>query len=190
MKRTQLGVVSVLLSAASMAVYSAPTDYVLSDFAIDSGASAPAAGHFTYDPLAGFSAFEVSWRGATFDLTYAANHPYIVTSGGASTTTGNHTDSFAVLTKTFPGPGDDASWFAGTVYGDEGGASFLGFRTDPNDERFIGFDRYQSVVGPRVSHLSTGGWSVTPVPEAGALAMAAVGLLAMAGLHIALRRMP
>ncbi|MFT3857180.1 MAG: hypothetical protein QM742_06695 [Aquabacterium sp.] len=188
MKRTQLCVASVLLAAVSTVVGAAPTDYVLHDFALDSGANAPAEGHFTYDPSSGFSAFEVSWRGATFDLTYAANHPYIVTDGGATTAQGTHADSFAVLTKTFPGPGDDASWFAGTVYGDEGGSSFLGFRTDPNDERFVGFDQYRPVVGPRVSNLSTGDWSVTPVPEAGVVAMAAMGLLALAGLRHAGRR--
>jgi PEP-CTERM motif len=60
--------------------------------------TAPTSGSFLYDEAAGsFSLFEVRWAGIIFDLSLAANNPYVAGSCDFGSSGGTGRDSFAFL---------------------------------------------------------------------------------------------
>lgn len=185
MTRVQLAVMGLALAFLPAVTRAAPTAYEVKDFTLEQGTIAPSIGGFVYDPLTGFSSFSLDWRGQSFDLTYAANNPYVVTDG-ATLAAGTHADAFALLTQTLPGPGDDYRWFAETDVSGNGAFTRIGFQTDPNDARFVSILFQQPGFGSDTG-LQAGGWTVTPIPEAASLAMAAAGLL-MVSLRLRGRR--
>lgn len=186
MKRLQCALMGLALAVLPAVASAAPAAYEVRDFTLEQGTIAPSVGSFVYDPLAGFSAFSLTWRGQTFDLTHAANHPYVVTDG-VTLAAGTHADAFALLTQTLPGPGDDYRWSAETDVSGNGAFTRLGFQTDPNDARFVSILFQQPGFGSDTG-LQAGGWTVTQVPEAGSLAMAAAGLMMVSLLGRSRRR--
>jgi hypothetical protein len=181
----KLCLTGLLLASLSGLAHAAPTDYVIQDFTIEQGGPAPTSGRFTYDPLVGFTNFLLEWQGATFDLTSAANQPYLTT--GSAFSLGSHVESFALLTKTLAEPSNDVSWTASTDCGRECASSVAGFRTDPNDTVFIEFAALGGDYIPGTAGNS-GSFTVTAIPEADTLAMFVTGLAAVAGLVKVTRR--
>jgi hypothetical protein len=115
-----------------------------------SASSIDASGSFDYTPLAGFSSFQVVWDGMNFDLTAAANDPFMpVYAAGCDAA--NAATFFAVLT------GGDANC-PDTVVGWEAGTQMDGVATFWIAQETVYLGGFPSVVAQT---FSTGPATVT-----------------------------
>lgn len=174
-----------LLAALSGISYAAATEYVFTDFTLDAGSTvAPTKGHFTYDPLVGFTSFEVEWRGAVFDLTFAANRPSVYADGNNSI--GTHAQSFELLTRQELVPGRRGTWGASADCGDpfECPDSGFSFSAKLDDKTTFSIFTTAPVAAPDLPRTQQGGWSATAVPEADVVVLFGAGLasLGMSGV--------
>lgn len=177
MKFARRVLVGVWLASLASAGHAAPTDYVIHGFTLEEGQDVPTSARFTYDPLVGFSAFSLTWRGTTFDLTASANQPYGFTKWGT------HADSFALLSKTLPGVGADVHWGASNDCGTECFGPGFAFSTDRYDAAYVGIFNYytdgiQDDDGPH-----SGRFTISAIPEADTLGMLGAGLATLAWLR-------
>lgn len=172
-----IAALNLCVGLLSMPAYAASTDYVIGGFTLTQGTIAPTAGRFTYDPNTGFSGFSVDWYGATINLTAAANSPTLFTTG-LGYSIGTHIDSFALLTKTLPGPRFGYRWDA--YVEDDFNVTVFEFGSEapaPGGETFVFINVNLPPIGPDTNGVQLGGYTVTAVPEPSAVALFLLGLM-------------
>jgi hypothetical protein len=182
-------VVALLLLCPAWAAATA-TDYTV-NFSLLSGTQ-NATGSFVYDATIanGFSNFMVTWDGDNFDLTSAANDPYVGTSNGPGAcglpTVASAATSFYILSN--PGlcnayPGYSITWNGFLIQGNP----TPGFRfyadSPPGDSDFVDIAVNDNVFGSDAVY-GTGGWTITaqtgtPEPTTFVLMGTGLGLVGM-----------
>ena len=163
-----------LIGIGSAAATAAPIFHTI-DFIAITGV-APTAGSFTYDPsIPAFTAFSVTWRGIHFDLTDAANAPFV--GGVCDVAGGTALDSFAYLFNPTCGSGERVTgWQASSS---EEFDHFT-FRRSDGDFDFISIQRINGATGPSTPITASGTFAVSNIPEPTSMALFAGGLALLA----------
>jgi hypothetical protein len=198
-KRTpavELALAALLLLCAARAG-ATPTDYTINFNLMytSPGIDGPS-GSFVYDPDVGFSNFLVSWDGYNFDLTAAANAPFVGSAPGPCDPTGlaNAASSFYILSN--PGacsslPGYTTFWNAYVYTGPPQTPGFSFYAdSPPGHPDFIAIGVNDG--GGNTSLVSGGAtWTLTAqtagVPEPSTAVMISMGVALILGTK-ALRR--
>jgi hypothetical protein len=146
----------------------------------------PTSGSFIYDATTEtFSDFLITWEGQTYDLTAAANDPYIYAdpcaglAGGAA--------SFAALSGNCEAQAGGVAWIAGNQLYDEPFApasNYFGITTDAPPLPSLAF----TVNGTPIAEVETnvsGGLTIIAVPEPSTVLL----VLIAAGVFVGRRRL-
>ena len=195
-------IVAVLLLAGAAGVPAIADPYYTITFdytgvsTTGAGLSAPS-GSFNYDPTdasAPFSDFIVDWGNATYDLDTYANAPMLASSPptGCSSAVSGQPYGFALITQNVTGCDLLGFTWSGVYYGTgngggPGGSEFffiLEAGTSGAQDEIAGADL--AVSDPSTSfEWATGDWTVSDVPEPGAVSMMLLFALAAAGMKTA-----
>jgi hypothetical protein len=140
----------------------------------------PTSGSFTYDSVAGFTSFVVEWDGSTFDLTSAANAPFITgfpsIPNGCNDQASSPAFGFLFTSRTVSGCPLTYEWVADNYPGSAASFDFWGYLPAASDPTLsqLAYGIDSSVSGPTpLDPLSSGGtWTITAqVPEPSPLLM-------------------
>lgn len=162
-----VAVLFVILAVPSLA----GTLYDIS-FTLTSGPNVPTSGSFTYDPVSGFSAFVVVFDSVAFDLTSAANAPFLTGSTGCNSRASNQQYGFIIMSESATGCTPVYDWLGSIAPLGNGTFGFALSVTPSGDV----IEQTRSLLMIPNGAFGNGTFSIAAVPEPSSLGLAAISL--------------